>query len=80
MSDDLIQKISSFREVYFFEEGIKSGGIGEHLGSILLEKGYNGKFVNTAIENKFVPSSSVSSALKENNLDGESMLRILCGD
>ena len=80
LSDDLIQKISSFREVYFFEEGIKSGGIGEHLGSILLEKGYNGKFVNTAIENKFVPSSSVSSALKENNLDGESMLRILCGD
>lgn len=80
LSDDLIQKISSFREVYFFEEGIKSGGIGEHLGSTLLEKGYNGKFVNTAIENKFVPSSSVSSALKENNLDGESMLRILCGD
>lgn len=80
LSDDLIQKISSFREVYFFEEGIKSGGIGEHLGSMLLEKGYDGKFVNTAIENKFVPSSSVSSALKENNLDGESMLRILCGD
>ncbi len=80
LSDDLIQKISSFNEVYFFEEGIKSGGIGEHLGSMLLEKGYDGKFVNTAIENKFVPSSSVSSALKENNLDGESMLRILCGD
>ena len=70
----------SWNQVYFFEEGIKSGGIGEHIGSMLLQKGYKGKFVNTAIENEFVAASNVSSALKKNNLDRESMIRIISGD
>ncbi len=80
ISDDLLEKIASFNQVYFFEEGIKSGGIGEHIGSMLLQKGYKGKFVNTAIENEFVAASNVSSALKKNNLDRESMIRIISGD
>ena len=80
ISDDLLEKIASFNQVFFFEEGIKSGGIGEHIGSMLLQKGYKGKFVNTAIENEFVAASNVSSALKKNNLDRESMIRIISGD
>jgi hypothetical protein len=47
---------------------------------MLLQKGYKGKFVNTAIENEFVAASNVSSALKKNNLDRESMIRIISGD
>ncbi len=75
-----IEKISSYEEIYFFEEGIKSGGIGEHLGALLLEKGYKGKFLNTAIENKFVPAASVSRALENNNLDKDSMEKIINGE
>ncbi len=77
LSEDDIKKIASYEEIYFFEEGIKSGGIGEHLGSALLEKGFKGKFVNTAIENNFVPSSSVSKALENNRLDKNSMISII---
>lgn len=63
------------KSIYFFEEGIKSGGIGEKLGSELLEKGYSGKYRIKAIENKFVEQASVSELLCAYGLDCEAMIK-----
>ena len=75
LSQDLIGTIANYDNILIFEETIKNGGIGEHLISMLCEISWNGRFEIHAIENKFVPSASVSSALKSNGLDSDSMLR-----
>ena len=74
-SDELIETLLNFDNIHFYEETVKSGGIGEHLLSRLLEKGFKGGFKIHAVENKFVPAASVSSAISLNGLDYESMLR-----
>lgn len=65
----------SKKRVFFFEEGQKSGGIGEKLGSILLEKGYKGKYCVTAVENKFVEQAPVDDLLNKYGLSKEAMIK-----
>lgn len=77
ISDKIVSLLQGYKEVYFFEEGILSGGIAEHIGCRLLECGYKGKYVVNAIENEFVGASAVTSALKKYKLDVESMIEIV---
>ncbi|MBR2448200.1 MAG: 1-deoxy-D-xylulose-5-phosphate synthase [Clostridia bacterium] len=74
-SDDLVKTLSTYSSIHFYEETIKSGGIGEHLISLLLQNGFKGEFTIHAIDNKFVPAASVASTIAANGLDYESMLR-----
>ena len=75
ISDDCFSEIKAFKEVHFFEESIKNGGIGEFCAARLLEDGFSGKYKIHAIDGKFVPCAAVSSAIKLNGLDSESMLK-----
>ncbi len=68
------------KEVYFFEESLKSGGVGERLGSRLLEKGFIGKYKITAVEDRFVRQGSIKELLCEYNLDKKSMIKIVSGE
>ncbi len=74
LSDKLITELLEFKEIYFFEETVKSGGIGEHLSARLLEKGYKGKFKITAVENEFIPQMDTTHALNHCGLDSKGML------
>lgn len=76
LSDELVSDIFGYSELHLFEETEKNGGIGEHLASVLTEKGYAGKFVIHAVENKFVQAASIENSLRFNGLDSESMLII----
>lgn len=75
ISDECFSEIEGYREIHFFEEGIKNGGIGEFCGARLLEDGFQGKYKIHAVDGRFVPCAAVSSAIKLNGLDSESMLR-----
>ena len=74
-SEELIKTLLKFKNIHLYEETVKNGGIGEHLLSLLLENGFKGEFKIHAVDNKFVPAASVSSAIISNGLDYESMLR-----
>ena len=76
ISNELINKINKYDKIYFFEEGILRGGICEHIASKISV----GKFTINAIENKFVPSASISSAKAKLSLDDEAMFKIIVGD
>lgn len=76
VSDELINKINGYNKVYFFEEGVLKGGISEHIASRINVKDYKIK----AIDNKFVPAASISSARAKLSLDSESMFNIIMGD
>ena len=71
--------VSSYKSIFFFEEGMRTGGIGEHFLSLLNEAGYDGKFSLTAIPDEFVPAASTGSSLKKYGLDAESMKRVISG-
>lgn len=77
IEDEVIELLSQYKEVYFFEEGIRSGGIAEHIGSRLIQNGFGGKYNIYAIGNEFVGSSTIPSALKKYKLDTESMIEIV---
>ena len=58
-----------YRTILFVEEGIRSGGIGEHFLSRLSDAGYIGRMTIQAVENPFLPQMSVASALHRCGLD-----------
>ena len=64
-------------KVFFFEEGIKSGGVGEKLGSMLLENGYKGEYIINAVNDEFVPHASVARLMKKYNLDAYGMAQVI---
>ena len=73
-SEELINTVLKYKNIHFFEESIKNGGIAEHLASVLYEKNYNGDYKIHSIENKFVAACEVTAALKKLCLDSEAMV------
>lgn len=70
-----VELIFAKQRVFFFEEGQKSGGIGEKLGSVLMEKGFKGAYSITAVEDKFAGQASIASLLSEYGLDKDAMIK-----
>ncbi len=77
ISEEIINLLLRYKEIYFFEEGILSGGIAEHVAYLLLKRGFDGKYSVSAINDEFVGASTINSALKKYKLDTESMIEIV---
>ncbi len=69
ISEEAVEKASKFKKIYFFEEGIETGGIGEQFYYMLKSFNFKGQYELTGIKDKFVPQSTVEQALSELNLD-----------
>ena len=67
--DEAVRAASAYRTIVFFEEGIRHGGVGEDLCSILCGSGWSGSFIIRAVDDRFVPHASVNSALAGLGLD-----------
>ncbi len=59
------------KRIFFFEEGVRSGGAGEKLAATLLQSGYKGEYSLTAIEDCFVKQASIPSLMDKYGLSGE---------
>ncbi len=68
-----VEEALSCKKLYFFEEGMQSGGIGEKFASMILENGYCGSWLLTAVDGEFVSHASVSSLMDKYSLSGEKM-------
>lgn len=77
VADRLIPLLEGFDKICIFEEGIRSGGIGEKLLSRLSEAGYKGTVSLNAIDNKFVRCARLSSQLKNCALDKNAMIGVI---
>lgn len=64
-------------KVYFFEEGMKKGGIGEEFAATLLEKGYKGSCRIFAVDSEFVAHASVARQMERYSLSAEKMIEII---
>ncbi len=72
---DAVKKALECENVFFFEEGMRSGGIGEKFASLLLENGFKGKYSVTAVDGEFVAHASVPRLMEKYSLDAEGMAR-----
>ena len=62
-----------YQKIYFFEEGMKCGGIGQQMMCALYESGWKGDFSLTAIDGEFVRQGVVGNVLKRYGLDAQSI-------
>mgnify|MGYP002647491302 FL=1 len=72
LEKNMIISVREYEKIIFFEEGIISGGIGEHFSKELLEYGFKGEYHVKGIS-KFIKQSSVKSALDKLGFDCDSM-------
>lgn len=71
VSDELLEKVSDYDRVIFFEEGIRRGGIAEHIASKAALK----FFKIVAIEGEFIPAMTIDAAYEKFGFDVESMIK-----
>ena len=77
VSDEAIEYAKGFSEIFFYEESMRAGGIGEHFASLLAAAGFEGKFILKAVDEEFVEPASVDEQLQMFGLDMNSMKRDL---
>ncbi len=71
---DILTHIKNAENVYFFEESIRNGGIGEKLGSYILENGITTNYKLIAVDTGLVKQASVERQLQKYSLDCESII------
>ena len=59
--------------VFFFEEGVRTGGVGEAFALRLLEQGFRGRYDLTAVPDCFVPQATIQAQLQKFGLDEQSI-------
>ena len=74
LNPQIFEIVSNYQNVTVYEESVKSGCIGEHLATILMENGYKGKFKIKAVDNEFVAAAKTSDLLKKYKLNYTAML------
>lgn len=72
-----VQSARLGEQIFFFEEGVRTGGIGEHFAALLLEKGFQGSFHLTAVEDCFVRQAAVPSLMAQYHMDADGMVQVI---
>ncbi len=65
---------NGYSNVLFYEEAVKSGGIGQSFADMLFDMNYEGNYKHIAVNDEFVPHASVTSLIKKYHLDSESIV------
>ena len=80
INPEAVKYARNFENIFFYEESMKVGGVGEHFVNLLEQVGFSGNFTVKAVENRFVKPAEVSEQIKEFGLDAESMVRDIKGE
>lgn len=73
---EAVQLAGQKEVVYFFEEGMRQAGTGEHFACLLQEIGFAGNYHLKAIE-QFVPHASMEQSLNGLGLDADGMVKLI---
>lgn len=71
---NVLKELSSCKKIFFYEEGIRSGGVGEKFAALLSENNINSTFKHICVDDEFIKQASVESQLKHYGLDSESII------
>lgn len=73
IDSEAVNEAAKSERIFFVEEGIRYGGVGERFAACLLENGFKGEFNLNAIDDGLFPQMSVAEAILYNKLDSESI-------
>ncbi len=73
MPTGAVENALECEKIFFFEEGMRSGGVAEKFASLLLEKGYKGGYSVTAVDDEFVAHASVARLMEKYSMDADGM-------
>lgn len=77
ISKSVFAHLKNVKNIYFFEEGIKSGGVGEIFGSMLAQSGLNVGYHHISVGDEFIKQASVQSQLAKYSLDKQGVINAL---
>ncbi len=72
---EAVKSVLSSSRIFFFEEGVQRGGIGEHFSYLLQEEGYRGSYCLQAIDDPYLPHAPMFSTLDSLGFSVEGMAR-----
>ena len=75
-----LEQMKSYQKIFFYEEGIRSGSIGELCALQLMEQGYRGDFRLSAIEDRFIPQCGVEHGYQLFHADHASIIKTVLGE
>ena len=78
--DEALAQMLQYRQICFYEEGIRSGSIGELCASGLMEQGFRGKFRLFAVENCFIPQCGTEHGYRMFHADRDSIINTVLGE
>ncbi len=79
IDENSVKEAAKVKNLYFFEEGIESGGVGEKFALELLRSGFKGNFTLRGVNDEYVAQSSVEEQIRKYGLDCDSMVRLIQG-
>ena len=72
-----LESAKKYEHIFFFEEGMEIGGVGEHFISELNKFNYEGRFYLKGVNNCYVKQASVNQALEKLKLDNNGMVNFI---
>ncbi len=79
ISEDTVNIAKSYDKIVFFEEGMRNGGICEHLLMKLVQNEYKGKYYSVAVDD-FIKQATVKNQLNKHNLDCQTMIKYVANN
>jgi len=74
ISKNVLNELTHCNKIYFYEEGIRSGGIGQTFASMLSENKINAQYKHIAIDDEFIKQADVSTQIKTYKMDKDSII------
>lgn len=74
ISSEICDCLKNAKSIYFFEEGIKTGGVGDCFAALLEENNINAEFHHIAVNDEFIKQASVDRQLEKYKLDYQSII------
>lgn len=78
--EEAVEALQGVEKVFFFEEGVQSGGVGESFASVILENKLSPEFYHTAFPDCFVKQGKTDSILKQYKLDCYGMVDVIMNE
>lgn len=75
--EEAVDSALGCKNVFFFEEGMRGGGVGEKFGCELLLRGFKSDYKLVAVENEFVAHASVDRLMEKYSMSPEKMAYII---
>lgn len=72
-----VQAAAGCYQVFFFEEGVRQGGIGERFGFLLQERGFAGQYFLRALDDPYIPHAPMFRALEALGLNAQGMTAVI---